>query len=82
MLDNRTRKMAYADAVCQRLMSVSGVGFVTALTFKAGVDDPHRFKHSPTVDAHIGRKHNRLPALLPCAQHNAIVTASLTSSPD
>ena len=54
VLDNRTRKMARADPVCERLMTVPGVGFITALTFKAGVDDPHRFKRSRTVGAHFG----------------------------
>ena len=54
VLDNRTRKMAHADPVCQRLMTVPGVGFITALTFKAGVDDPTRFKRSRTVGAHFG----------------------------
>jgi transposase len=54
VLDNRTRKMAQADPICVRLMSVPGVGFITALTFKAGVDDPHRFKRSRTVGAHFG----------------------------
>ena len=54
VLDNRTRKMAHADPVCVRLMSVPGVGFITALTFKAGVDDPHRFKRSRTVGAYFG----------------------------
>ena len=54
VLDNRTRKMAHADPVCQRLMTVPGVGFITALTFKAGVDDPKRFKRSRTVGAHFG----------------------------
>ncbi len=54
VLDNRTRKMAHADPVCVRLMSVPGVGFITALTFKAGVDDPKRFKRSRTVGAHFG----------------------------
>ncbi len=53
-LDNRTRKMANSDPVCQRLMSAPGVGFVTALTYKAGVDDPSRFKQSRTVAAHFG----------------------------
>ena len=53
-LDNRTRKLALEDPVCQRLMSAPGVGFVTALTFKAGVDDPTRFKRSRTVAAHFG----------------------------
>jgi transposase len=54
VLDNRTRHLAYDDPICQRLMSAPGVGFVTALTFKAGVDDPTRFKHSRTVAAHFG----------------------------
>ena len=53
-LDNRTRNMAQQDPVCQRLMSAPGVGFITALTYKAGVDDPHRFKRSRTVPAHFG----------------------------
>ncbi|MFB3106269.1 MAG: IS110 family transposase, partial [Pseudomonadales bacterium] len=54
ILDNRTRHLANDDPVCVRLMSVPGVGFITALTFKAGVDDPHRFKRSRTVGAHFG----------------------------
>ncbi len=53
-LDNRTRKAAHADPVCERLMTAPGVGFVTALTFKAAVDDPTRFKRSRTVAAHFG----------------------------
>jgi transposase len=53
-LDNRTRHMAHDDPVCQRLMTAPGVGFVTALTFKSGVDDPARFKQSRTVAAHFG----------------------------
>src|SRR5210317_1809987 len=59
-LDNRTRHMAHADLVCQRLMSAPGVGFVTALTYKAGVDDPSRFKQSRTVAAHFGLTPRRL----------------------
>jgi transposase len=46
VLDNRTRHLANDDPVCVRSMSVPGVGFFTALTFKAGVDDPTRFKRS------------------------------------
>jgi transposase len=53
-LDNRTRKLAQADEICRRLMTAPGVGFVTALTFKAAVDDPARFKRSRTVAAHFG----------------------------
>jgi transposase len=53
-LDSQVLAMARKDAVCQRLMTVPGVGAITALTFKAGVDDPTRFKHSRTVAAHFG----------------------------
>ena len=53
-LDNRTRNMANRDVVCQRLMSAPGVGFITSLTYKGGVDDPSRFKQSRTVAAHFG----------------------------
>ena len=53
-LDNRVRRMALKDPVCQRLMTAPGVGFVTSLTFKAAFDDPTRFKRSRTVPAHFG----------------------------
>jgi len=53
-LDSQVTAMARRDEVCQRLMTVPGVGAITALTFKAGVDDPSRFKRSRTVAAHFG----------------------------
>jgi transposase len=53
-LDRRVRKAAHADPVCQRFMGVPGVGEITALSFKAAVDDPARFKSSRTVGAHFG----------------------------
>ena len=42
------------DLVCRRLMSVPGVGAITAITFKSGVDDPTRFKRSRDVGPHFG----------------------------
>ena len=54
VLDNRTRHLAWGDDVCELLMTAPGVGYMTALTFKAGVDDPSRFKQSRTVAAHFG----------------------------
>jgi transposase len=42
------------DAVCSRLMSVPGVGPITALTFAATVEDPHRFARSEDVGAYAG----------------------------
>jgi len=53
-LENRVRNLAKQDAICQRLMTAPGVGPITALTYKAGVDDPTRFKRSRTVAAHFG----------------------------
>ena len=42
------------DPVCRRLMTVPGVGPVTALTFRASVDVPSRFGRSRSVGAHFG----------------------------
>jgi transposase len=53
-LDNEVKAIVRTDPVCQRLMTVPGVDVITALTFKAAVDDPSRFKSSRTVAAHFG----------------------------
>lgn len=53
-LDRRAKAVAKSDAVCRLLMSAPGVGPITALTFKAAVDDPSRFTRSRTVAAHFG----------------------------
>ena len=42
------------DPVCRRLMSVPGVGAITAITFTSGVDDPTRFRRSRDVGPHFG----------------------------
>lgn len=42
------------DPVCRRFMTVPGVGPVVALTYRASVDQPHRFVHSRDVGAHAG----------------------------
>lgn len=53
-LDRRAKHRARKDEICQRFMTIPGVGPITALTFKAAVDDPARFKRSRTVAAHFG----------------------------
>jgi len=53
-MDRRARKLAQQDEICRRLMTMPGVGAISALTFKAAVDDPKRFKRSRTVGAHFG----------------------------
>ena len=42
------------DEVCRRLMTVPGVGPVVALTYRATVDTPARFKNSKAVGASFG----------------------------
>lgn len=53
-LDRLVFALAYDHPVCARLMTIPGVGPLTALNFVAGVDDPHRFKESRTVAAFFG----------------------------
>lgn len=43
-----------SDTVCRRLMNVPGVGPLTAVAFRAGVDDPARFPCSRDVAAYFG----------------------------
>ena len=42
------------EMVCRRLMSVPGVGPITALAFRATIDRPDRFRRSRQVGAHLG----------------------------
>lgn len=42
------------EPVCRRLMGVPGVGPLTALTFRATIDQPSRFRRSRDVGAHLG----------------------------
>ena len=42
------------EPVCRRLMSVPGVGPLTALAFRATIDQPERFARSRNVGAHLG----------------------------
>lgn len=53
-LDSLVLKTAKADPVCRRLMTIPGVGPITSLTFRATVDNPHRFSNSRNVAASFG----------------------------
>ena len=53
-LDRRVQKAAHEDEFCARFMGIPGVGEITALSFKAAVDDPIRFKSSCTVGTYFG----------------------------
>jgi len=53
-LDKAVQKAVKADAVCQRLMTVPGVGPLTALLFRTTIDCPARFSQSRDVGVHLG----------------------------
>jgi transposase len=53
-LDETVIARAKAAPACRVLMSVPGVGPVTALAFAATIDDPERFAKSRTVGAYLG----------------------------
>ena len=52
-LDRKVLKLARQDAQVRRFMTVPGVGPITALCFKATIDDPTRFRRSRSVGAYI-----------------------------
>jgi transposase len=53
-LNRRIVETARPDPICRLLMTATGVGTVVALTYRSGVDDPHRFAKSQAVGAHYG----------------------------
>jgi transposase len=54
ILHRRLLAIVRDDDVCQRLMTVPGVGPVVALTYRATVDVPARFRNSKAVGAVFG----------------------------
>ena len=54
ILHRRLLAVARDDDVCRRLMTVPGVGPVVALTYRATVDVPARFRKSKAVGAVFG----------------------------
>ena len=53
-LDRKVREIVRTSKPCWHLMSVPGVGPVTALSFMATIEDPHRFGRSRDVGAYLG----------------------------
>jgi transposase len=52
--DRALAKEAREDDVCRRLMTVPGVGPVTALRFVAALDERQRFTHAHEVASYLG----------------------------
>lgn len=53
-IDIFLRLLAQKDDVVTRLMTVPGVGFLTAITYKTVIDNPSRFKTPRLVGAYLG----------------------------
>jgi transposase len=53
-IDGDIRGMVKASDACRRLMSIPGVGQLTALAFTAAVDGPKRFRRSRDIGAYLG----------------------------
>jgi len=62
ILHRRVLSVVRDDEVCRRLMTVPGVGPVVALTYRATVDVPARFRKSKSVGAVFG---------LTCSRHQS-----------
>jgi transposase len=52
--DRELSELAKQDKTCQLLMSIPGVGPVTATRFVAAIDDPSRFRNAEHVCSYLG----------------------------
>ena len=72
-LDRKVMKLARHDAQVRRFMTAPGVGPITALAFKATIDDPARFARSRSVGAYVGltsRRHASGESIGPVASRS------------
>jgi transposase len=53
-LDRVLLRGAQGDSTCRRLMTVPGVGPITALAYQSTIEDPSRFGSSRDVGAYVG----------------------------
>ena len=53
-LTRRVLESVRVEPICRQLMTIPGVGPLTALAFRATVDQPERFRRSRDVGAHLG----------------------------
>lgn len=53
-LNRELERAARENAVCRRLMTMPGIGTLTALAFISAIDDPRRFRRSEDVGAYLG----------------------------
>jgi transposase len=53
-IDADVKRLVRVSDACRRLMTIPGVGQLTALAFTAAVDDPSRFRRSRDLGAYLG----------------------------
>jgi transposase len=53
-LSRQLLRIARHSKACQRLMSIPGIGAITATTFTTAIEDPENFRNSRSVGAWIG----------------------------
>ena len=58
-LDKMIENYAENDTICRHLMTIPGVGSVTAVAFTTAIDDPKRFRKSRSVGAYFGLTNRR-----------------------
>jgi transposase len=57
--ENELEKLCKTDPVIELFQSIPGVGAITALTYKAVIDNPHRFLNPRDVGAYLGLTPNQ-----------------------
>lgn len=53
-IDTDSKRLVRASDDCRRLMTIPGVGQLTALAFTTAIDDPSRFRRSRDLGAYLG----------------------------
>jgi transposase len=54
VFDTAVQRRVKADTTCRLLMTVPGIGALSALAFVSTIEDPARFSRSRSVGAHLG----------------------------
>jgi transposase len=53
-IDADMKRMVRASEACRRLMTIPGIGQLTALAFTAAIADPKRFRRSRDIGTYLG----------------------------
>jgi transposase len=90
--DQELKQLAEKDPICERLMSVPGIGPVTSMRFVAAIDDVSRFPSAHAVESYLGltpgehssserKQRTGITKAGSAAVRGALVQAALESAP-